>query len=210
VTDSGEESDNWVAVNEHAGLGLPVAPGEHHRLVRRLVARLGRPFLAHQVEYNRALLAELVTIRDSLVAQTIALGASTTEQFAALVEQVDALGVRCDELAVETRSLDSDSAERIAGLAEQIGAHLEVLGARLDGLGKRLDGLGRHLEVLSALVEEHSVDRDLVHAEVELGQQHAIEHIREACDGIRGDLSDLRRQTEKRQRELERAIGRAR
>ena len=203
MTDSGEESDNWVALNEHAGLGLPVAPGEHHRHARRLFARLGRPFLAHQVEYNRALLAELVTIRDSLVAQTIALGASTTEQFAALVERVDALGVRGDELAVETRSLDSDSAERIAALAGQIGAHLEVLGARLDGLGK-------HLEVLSALVEEHSADRDLVHAEVELGQQHAIEHLREACDGIRGELSDLRRQTEKRQRELERAIGRAR
>ena len=210
MTESGEESGHWVAANEHAGLGQPIAPGEHHRLVRRLVARLGRPFFAHQVEYNRALLAELVTIRDSLVAQTIALGGSTTERFAGLIERVDVLGARCDELAVETRSLDSDSAERVAGLAEQVGAHLDGLGARLDGLGARLDGLGKHLEALSALVEETSVDRDLVHAEVELGQRHAIEHVREACEGVRGELGDLRRQTEKRQRELERAIGRAR
>lgn len=205
MTESGEESGHWVAANLHAGLGLPIAPGEHHRLVRRLVARLGRPFFAHQVEYNRALLAELVTIRDSLVAQTIALGAGTTERFAELIERLDVLGARCDELAVQTRSLGSDTTERFDGLLEQIAA----LGARLDGLGKHLDGLGKHLEALSALVEESSIDRELVHAEVELGQRHAIEHIREACDGIRGELSDLRRRTEKRQRELERAIGRA-
>ena len=68
--------------------------------------------------------------------------------------------------------------------------------------------LGARVDELYSLLEEGSVDRDLVHEEVELAQQHALEHIREACDRIRGELRDLTRRTEERQREPTKAPGR--
>jgi phosphoenolpyruvate carboxylase len=200
VAESDEESRHWVAANAHAGLGLPVPPGERHRFVKRAVVRLCRPFLKHQVEYNRELLAELVTIRDSLVAQTRSLGASTTEQLAALIERVDVFGAHLGEIG-------AIGAERFAAT----NARFDALTGRIDELGAlraRVDELGARVDELYSLLEEGSVDRDLVHEEVELAQQHALEHIREACDRIRGELGDLARRTEERQREPTKAPGR--
>ena len=201
MAESDEESRHWVAANAHAGLGLPVPPGERHRFVKRVVARLCRPLLKHQVEYNRELLAELVTIRDSLVAQTRSLGVSTTEQFAALVERVDVFGAHLGEIgAIGAERFDAANA-RFDALTEQVERELERARRTLRAARGRVDEL-------YSLLEEGSVDRDLVHEEVELAQQHALEHIREACDRIRGELRDLTRRTEERQREPTKAPGR--
>jgi hypothetical protein len=46
---------------QHASLGLPVAPSERFRLAKRLVSRVCWPFLRHQVAFNEAAVA---TIRE--------------------------------------------------------------------------------------------------------------------------------------------------
>ena len=151
MAESDEESRHWVAANTHAGLGLPVPPGERHRFVKRVVARLCRPLLKHQVEYNRELLAELVTIRDSLVAQTRSLGVSTTEQFATLVERVDVFGAHLGEIgAIGAERFDAANA-RFDALTEQVEPRAQrarrtlraARGARRRALLAPRGGLGR-------------------------------------------------------------------
>jgi hypothetical protein len=41
---------------KHANLGLPVSPSERFRLAKRLVYRISRPFLHHQVAFNQAVI----------------------------------------------------------------------------------------------------------------------------------------------------------
>jgi len=180
VSETDEGSSHWVALNEHADLGLPGGRGERHRLVRRIVARLGRPLLRHQVTYNRELLAELVNIRDSLAAQTSSLSEAVTAQFGALVERLGSLVARVDVLE---RRLDEWSSV--------LTRRLEEAEARGDTLGGRFDELCRRFDELCRRFDEDSVDRDLVHGEVELAQQHTIEHVREALNLVRGELREL-------------------
>ncbi len=171
-----EGSSHWAALNEHAGLGLPAGRGERHRLARRVVARLGRPLVRHQVAYNRELLAELVAVRDSLAAQTSSLSEAATAQFGALVERLGALIARVDVL--EGR-LDEWSA---------------VLTRRLEAAEARGDTIAGRFEELCRRFDEDSIDRDLVHGEVELAQQHTVEHVREALAVLRGELRELARE----------------
>ncbi|HXZ83513.1 MAG TPA: hypothetical protein VED84_07210 [Acidimicrobiales bacterium] len=167
MTVSPGESRHWVVANASAHLGLPIAPEERHRLLKRVVVGLCRPFLRPQIEYNLALLAELVTIRDQLVEQTKSLGARTTERFAALIEQLDAQGSQIRELY-----------------------------RLVDGLNSRVDDV--------------SIDRDLVHQEVELAQIQALERIDAALARIRSESGALRRETGERPAGLDRGRGRAR
>lgn len=53
--DAGNGHDALLSLaREHANLGLPVAPSERFRLVKRLVARVGWRFLRHQIAFNEA------------------------------------------------------------------------------------------------------------------------------------------------------------
>ena len=173
MSEPDEGSSHWVALNEHADLGLPGERGERQRLGRRIVARLGRPLVRHQVAYNRELLAELVNIRDSLAAQTSSLGEAATAQFGALVERLGALVARVDVLD-----------GRLDEWSGVLTRRLEAAEARGDTIGGRFDELCRRFD-------EDSIDRDLVHGEVELAQQHTVEHVREALDVVRGELREL-------------------
>jgi len=56
---------SWSVAEEHADVGLPVASGRF-RSARRVLGRLLWPFLRHQVQFNRALLAELDAVRARL------------------------------------------------------------------------------------------------------------------------------------------------
>ena len=180
MAESDEESRHWVAANAHAGLGLPVPPGERHRFVKRAVVRLCRPFLKHQVEYNRELLAELVAVRDSLAAQTSSLSEAATAQFGALVERLGALVARVDVLE-----------GRLDEWSSVLTRRLEAAEARGDTLDGRFDEVCRRFDELCRRFDEDSIDRDLVHGEVELAQQHTIEHIREALADVREELREL-------------------
>jgi chromosome segregation ATPase len=177
VSEPEQGSSHWAALNEHAGLGLPGGRGERHRLARRIVARLGRPFLGHQVAYNRELLAELVNIRDSLAAQTSSLSEAAGAQFGALVERLGALVARVDVL--------EGRLDEWTGVLE---GRLEAAEARAD---TRADTISRRFDELCRRFDEDSIDRDLIHAEVELAQQHTIEHIREALADVREELREL-------------------
>jgi hypothetical protein len=173
VSEAGEKPSHWEALNEHADLGLPPGPGERHRLARRIVARLARPLVRHQVAYNRELLAELVAVRDSLAGQTASLGEAATAQFGALVERLGALVARVDVL--EGR------------LDEWTG----VVTRGLVAAEKRADALSVRLDELCRRFDEDSIDRDLVHEEVELASEHTREHVREELAALRGELREL-------------------
>ncbi len=63
---------HWSVGEANADLGLPVASGRL-RLARRLLAKLLWPFLRHQIQVNRALLAELDAVRARLDADEMRL-----------------------------------------------------------------------------------------------------------------------------------------
>jgi hypothetical protein len=159
VTEPARESSHWVAANANARLDRPVSPGERHRFAKRVVAGVCRPFFRRQTAYNLELLAELVTIRDSLVAQTKALGASTTDQFAALVTQVavlvtqvDVLACRVDELHV---LLGVTNARLDEAMVDRDLVHQEVELARrqaLDGIAEAVGGIRRELGLVARCV----------------------------------------------------------
>ncbi len=56
---------SWSVAEAHADIGLPAAPGRF-RFARRLLGRILWPVLRHQVQVNRALLAELDAVRARL------------------------------------------------------------------------------------------------------------------------------------------------
>jgi hypothetical protein len=152
VTEPAGESRHWVAANANARLDRPVEGGERHRLAKRVAAGVCRPFLRRQTAYNLELLAELVTIRDSLVAQTKALGASTTDQFASLVTQVDVLASRVDELHV---LLGVTNARLDEAMVDRDLVHQEVELARrqaLDGIDEAVGGVRRELGLVARRV----------------------------------------------------------
>jgi len=180
VSEPGTAESNWASLNEHAGLGLPAGRGERHRLTRRVVARLGGPLVRHQVEYNRELLVELVSVRDSLVAQTAALGEAATAQLVALSGRLGELLARLDVV-------EGGFESRTAGIVERV----EAQEARFDELCRRFDELCRRYDELCQRYEEDSVDRGLVHEEVELAQRHAHEIVREACDAFQDELREI-------------------
>lgn len=146
------ESSHWVAANANARLDRPASPGERHRLAKRVVAAVGRPFFRRQTTYNLELLAELVTIRDSLVAQTKALGASTADQFAALVTHFEMLASRVDELHVLLEATDVRLNE---AMVDRDLVHQEVELARrqaLDGIDEAVGAVRRELGLVARYV----------------------------------------------------------
>jgi polyhydroxyalkanoate synthesis regulator phasin len=145
------ESPHWVTANASAGLGLPFAPGERHRLVKRAVAALCWPFLRHQVEYNRALLAELVTIRDSLVDETRLLGEQTSEQLARFIPQCEVLVSQLDDVSTWLDELHS----RVEELwVDRDLVHQEVELAQRQTLDRLEEALGVIRRELSELQEK--------------------------------------------------------
>jgi hypothetical protein len=131
VTEPAGESSHWVAANANARLDPPPAPGERHRFAKRVVAAVCRPFFRRQTVYNLELLAELVTIRDSLVAQTEALGATTTDQFAVLASRIDELHARLDEAMI-----DRDLVHQEVELAQR--QALDVIDEAVGGIRREL------------------------------------------------------------------------
>ncbi len=160
MSEPGQESQHWLAASSSARLGLPVAPGERHRLVKRAVTRLFRPILRHQVVYNVELLAELATIRDSLLGEIRALD-ERTAQFATLVAQVKVLSSQLDQVSswlggvhsrVEEIWVDRDLVHQEVELARQ--QTLDRLEEALGGIREGLRDLGEKTEETRREAEE--------------------------------------------------------
>ena len=141
MTEPAGESSHWVAANANARLDPPPAPGERHRFAKRVVAAVCRPFFRRQTVYNLELLAELVTIRDSLVAQTEALGATTTDQFAVLASRIDELHARLDEAMIDRdlvhQEVELAQRQALDGIDEAVGCIRRELGLTARRAGGR-------------------------------------------------------------------------
>jgi NACalpha-BTF3-like transcription factor len=108
--------DRWRAIDDNAGLGLPLPAGGRRRFAKRLVARACRPFLARQIAFNRDLLAEIVEIRNSLAGQIAEVRASLpSAEIAGLARELASRGEAVDHLlpVVERHGYSIEGTEEI-------------------------------------------------------------------------------------------------
>jgi len=170
------ESRHWQAAVANADLGLPVPRGARLRLLKRVIARVCRPFLSRQTEFNRELLAELVTIRNDLVAQ---IQDSRCALSPAAVEEV---------------------AARVTLLEGTVERHEWAVDAALPVLERH----GYAIDALQEGMEDIEVDRNLVHQEVELAQQQAFARVHDEAGALRSEIGCLVRRIEERLQRSER------
>ncbi|MCU1492528.1 MAG: hypothetical protein JWO62_292 [Acidimicrobiaceae bacterium] len=180
------DPSRWSSLEANADLGLSVPSGVGHRFLKRVVARLCRPFLVRQVAFNRALLAELVSIRDSLVSQ---------------------IGVTAQPIQDRLAELGS----RVEG-QQLLGAQVERQGWAVEAMLPVLEKHGYAIDAITTKLEDNEVDRDLVHQEVELAQQQSFARMHDGIGMMRTELVELDRRlaerTSETQSEFERSLRR--
>lgn len=170
------ESSHWRAAVDHAGLGLPVARDAKMRLAKRIVARLLWPFLRHQVEFNREVLAVLVEVRNALA-----------EDIRSLDDRSRSAVARADAVTVD------------------VDARLSWLSAALDGVASRLESRGWTIDAMGPVIEqrgyalaatEHSLDQLKSEVEglrglVERGEREAFARLHDGIGSLRRELGEL-------------------
>lgn len=153
----------------HAGLGLPVPYGTPHRLVKRIVARVLWPFLRHQVEFNRDLLAGVLeqvgtvehhghaifAVREALEDVQLERGLLREEvelahqqSFARFHDGVGAIRTEMAELAQRYELAHAELAasdERLGALRDDLDRRLADVRIRLAQVDVLLDVVRRHL-----------------------------------------------------------------
>lgn len=169
---------DWQIANASADLGLSVPPGTHLRFLKRLIARFCGPFLRPQVAYNHALLGELVTIRNDLVAQIQDARRITASAEAQLQALNDVTG----------------GPPRILQLEDLVRRHSWGIDAALPVLEQQQF----LVEALKETVETLELDRNLVHQEVELAQQQSFAHVQDGLGSMRAEMTQLSRSLDER------------
>ncbi|HUY30736.1 MAG TPA: class I SAM-dependent methyltransferase [Acidimicrobiales bacterium] len=153
----------------HADLGLPVPYGTPHRLVKRIVARVLWPFLRHQVEFNRDLLAGVLeqvgtvehhghaifAVREALEDVQLERGLLREEvelahqqSFARFHDGVGAIRTEMAELAQRYELAHAELAasdERLGALRDDLDRRLADVRIRLAQVDVLLDVVRRHL-----------------------------------------------------------------
>lgn len=183
-----QQPDRWESIVASSGLGLPVPPGTSHRLLRRVVAKLCAPFLAEQVRFNQGLLEELVAVRDSLAREVgdarwgAAQAAQAAQELAQGLQQVQA---QLEALAkvVEQHGYAVDAALPV----------LEKHGYAIDAALPTLEKHGYAIDAIAEKIEDFTVDRDLVHQELELAQQQSFARVHDGLGMVRTELAELGR-----------------
>jgi SAM-dependent methyltransferase len=139
----------------HADLGLPVPPGTRLRLLKRVVARLSRLFLHHQVAYNHAMIGVVADLRTMTELQAQAVRA------AELRIGNDIGGLRSDLHRVHQAAVDAQAQSAVVAEALCQADHrasgldrlVIALGDLTEELRSRIDALTRTERTKHALVD---------------------------------------------------------
>jgi SAM-dependent methyltransferase len=143
------------------------------RLLKKIVARLCAPFLSRQVEFNRALLGELVVLRNTLA------------------DQIDEARRSAGQAADQLRDLNdvTGGPPRIVQLEDLVRRHSWAIDAALPVLEQQ----GYLVDALKEAVDQLDLDRNLVHQEVELAQQQSYARVHDGLGTIRAEMTRLTR-----------------
>jgi len=153
---SNESAADPVGVaRQHADLGLPVPRRTRLRFLKRVLARLGRLFIHHQVAYNNAMIASLDQLRAS-VDQLRAVQAAAEMRIA---NEIGSL--RSDLQSVHQAALESSSdAARVEAQldavdlrAHEAEGHVAGLTNAAGELREQLESMERNARVRNSLVD---------------------------------------------------------
>jgi SAM-dependent methyltransferase len=141
-------ADPVTVAAQHAGLGLPVPRRTRLRFLKRVMARLGRLVIHHQVAYNHAMIAALDRLRGVHVAAEMRIG-----------NEIGAL--RSDLQAVHEAALEAliDSTRVAAQLdaadlrARQVEDHMMVLAGTTNEFRAQLEAIQRSAQARHSLVD---------------------------------------------------------
>jgi hypothetical protein len=178
---AGASSGSLEAAIEHAELGLPVPKGASRRFLKRLIARLNRPFMYRQITFNRAVVAELARLDD-------------------LRGQVAQFGPRLDDLRVQLGLRIDTGLDGVYGQVSLLGPRIDLgrddLREQIAQFGPRIDLVQRQ-----AFTREHGALAALRDELVELGAQ--VQEALTAAERAGADLTRVSQATDTVQAQLE-------
>jgi hypothetical protein len=217
---AGASSGSLEAAIEHAELGLPVPKGASRRFLKRLIARLNRPFMYRQITFNRAVVAELARLDDlrGQVAQfgprlddlRVQLGLRIDTGLDGVYGQVAQFGPRLDDLRVQLGLRIDTGLDGVYGQVAQFGPRLDDLRVQL---GLRIDtGLDGVYGQVSLLGPRIDLGRDDLREQIaqfgpriDLVQRQAFTREHGALAALRDELVELGAQVQEALTAAERA-----
>ena len=178
---AGASSGSLEAAIEHAELGLPVPKGASRRFLKRLIARLNRPFMYRQITFNRAVVAELARLDD-------------------LRGQVAQFGPRLDDLRVQLGLRIDTGLDGVYGQVSLLGPRID---SGLDDLREQIAQFGPRIDLVQrqAVTREHEALAALRDELVELGAQ--VQEALTAAERAGADLTRVSQATDTVQAQLE-------
>jgi 2-polyprenyl-3-methyl-5-hydroxy-6-metoxy-1,4-benzoquinol methylase len=193
---AGASSGSLEAAIEHAELGLPVPKGASWRFLKRLIARLNRPFMYRQITFNRAVVAELARLDDLRVQ----LGLRIDTGLDGVYGQVAQFGPRLDDLRVQLGLRIDTGLDGVYGQVSLLGPRID---SGLDDLREQIAQFGPRIDLVQrqAVTREHEALAALRDELVELGAQ--VQEALTAAERAGADLTRVSQATDTVQAQLE-------
>ena len=161
MSGTGPEADPVAVATQHADLGLPVPRRTRLRFLKRLVARLGRLVIHHQVAYNHAMVDAVNRLRasvDDLRASADQLPASVDQLSAAQAAAETRIGNEIAALRSDLQTVHQAALESLSDRT-RMEAQLGAVDLRSRQLGDEVELRSRQLEdaveLRAGQVEDH-------------------------------------------------------
>ena len=191
MAQTSRESGHWTAAVSSAGLGLPIAKGTRLRSPKRLVARLLRPFLRQQVEFNQQILAVLVEVRDALAEDVRSVATRSAVEAEKLSQRLGEVGAASERLVELDAALD------------RVVTRLEERGWAIDAILPALERQGYAIETIEEAVSDTRTQVGRLEQIAERGELEMFARIYDGLGILRRELGDLTLSVEARFAQLD-------